>query len=377
MLRPFAIPVAISLAVALGLCGPHAGAAEARETWFDWSAERCAKWDIPDTPVRIWREASGFALVAGSEASRASRGPGPGALRRDCAVLHAGSQDPDPEALDDRAWIAATWAHEDGRIEALAHVEFHGEKHGRCAAGRTLPCWRNAVVALESRDRGRSFRRVPGPPVAALPYPYDGTQTRRSGYFNPSNIFRRGDHLHAFVFAEAAGAQRRGACLLRRPVDGAPADWRAWDGIGFGARLSGLAGPARGDTCVPVEGVTSTLSSVVADTAGGFLAVTPAVLEGRSGFWLLRSDDLLRWSDPELLVALPLLWRRDCAAPAAYAYPALVDLESPARNLDTTDGALWLAATRMPLDAACRVGPERDLVAWRMTRGADGRFVLD
>ncbi len=343
------------------------GTAEAQTFLFDWSDESCARWDIPDTPARFWRQDGGVAMIAGSETSRISRGPGPFDLARDCRVAYSGGHDADPRHHDDRAWIHSVWAHEDGRVEALAHVEYHGHRHGTCAAGTYMACWRNSVVALESAD-GQRFERADGPPVAALPYPYDAAQRRRSGYFNPSNIFRSGAHLYVFVFAEAYRAQARGACLLRRAVAGGA--WLAWDGERFAARLSGLDGP--GEICRPVAGVASALSSVVHDGSGGYLAITPRSVEGRHGIWLQRSEDLLGWSRPELLVEVPLLWRRDCAAPAVYAYPALIAPESPSRNFETLEGRVWLTAVRMPLGAKCEVGPERDLVAWPLRRTEDG-----
>jgi hypothetical protein len=170
------------------------------------------------------------------------------------------------------------------------------------------------------------------------------------------------------------GSQRRGACLLRRPVEGGT--WRAWDGEGFGAVLSGLSGPVRGDTCAPVGGVVSTLSSVVTDEGGGYLAATPRTVDGRPGIWLQRSEDLLHWGPPELLVELPLVWRRDCAAPAVYSYPSLVTPASTSRNFDTIEGEVWLTAVRMPLDSECRIGPERDLIAWRLRRTPGGGLAL-
>ncbi len=350
-----------------------ASAASAEETLFDWSDDACVRWDIPDTPARFWREADGVAMISGSEQSRVSRGPDPFSLNRDCEVAFEGGHDANPQDHDDRAWIHSTWAHEDGRVDALAHVEYHGHRHGVCSADAYLACWRNSIVALTSRD-GERFRRVEGPPVAALPYAYDPQQDRRSGYFNPSNIFRVDDALYVFVFAEAYGSQRRGACLLRRALGGG--EWAALDGGSFSAGLTGVAGSTRGGTCSPVAGVSSALSSVVHDGGGGFLAVTPRSYEGRSGIWLQRSRDLLSWSAPELLVELPLLWRRDCTAPALYGYPSLLAPESSARNFDTLDGEVWLTVVRMPLDGECRVGPERDLVAWRLRRTEDGGVAL-
>ncbi len=350
-----------------------ATAATAQTVLFDWSEEACTRWDIPDTPARFWREGTGVAMIAGSQASRVSAGPDPFTLERRCVVAYAGDHDPDPRSHDDRVWIASVWSHADVRIEALAHVEYHGDRHGTCLAGTYMACWRSSVIALESRD-GKTFTRAPGPPVAALPLAYDPAQKRRSGYFNPSNIFRSGRFLYVFVFAEAHGAQARGACLLRRRVAGGA--WLAWDGAAFGARLSGRIGFGRGRTCAPVSGVTSTLSSVLRGEDGVYLAVTPRSALGRHGIWLQRSSDLLAWSAPELLVELPLLWRRDCAAPAAYAYPALIAPGSPSRNFETLVGEVWLTAVRMPLGPDCEVGPERDLVAWRLRREETGKLSI-
>jgi hypothetical protein len=355
------------------LLAPLPGAAAAEIALYDWSQAACTRWDIPDTPARLWRDEAGVVLLAGSERSRISVGPSLDALTRDCDVLHEGRGDPDPQAHDGRVWIHATWAHDDGKVEGLGHVEYHGHETDLCAADTYLACWRNSIVGLVRQDDG-TFARTGEAPVAALPYSYDPGQRRRTGYFNPSNILRQGGHLHVFVFAEAHGAQRRGACLLRRRLDGGP--WMAWDGAGFGARLSGLAGPVRGDTCAPVAGVASTLSSVVHDGQGGFLAVTARTVDGVSGIWLQRSDDLLDWRAPDLLAALPLLWRRDCAAPAVYAYPSLIAPASRSRNFDTIEGEVWLSAVRMPLGPDCTVGPERDLVAWRLRSTDEGGLAL-
>jgi hypothetical protein len=342
------------------------------ETVYDWATERCAAWDIPDTPARAWRaQDATVRLVAGAEESRSASGPSLDRLAHGCAVHYRGTRDDDPGAYDDRAWIHATWSPDGVRVTALAHVEYHGElRPGRCASARAADCWRNAIVELVSTDAGESF--APIGPAAALPYRYSAQDGRRAGYFNPSNVLRRGDDLYAFVWAEGFRAQRRGACLLRRPAAGGPADWRAWDGRAFAVRFADpyredVAEPGR-HVCAPVGGIASTVSSVVLHTPSGrYLAVTPAARrapDGRevSGIWWMTSDDLLAWSEPALLRRAPLLWRRDCAAPAAYAYPSLLDPASPSRNFETVGEAFWLYLVEMPLGPDCRVGPERDLI---------------
>jgi hypothetical protein len=286
-------------------------------------------------------------------------------------VLHEGARDPDPAAWDGRTWIAAVHPDGPGRLVALGHVEYHGHLDPvRCPSGQYLACWFNGIVELRSDDGGQSFTRQGGGAdlVAALPYPWPGETGARMGYFNPSNIVERDGFLHAFVFAEGYGAQARGPCLLRRPVGGGAADWRAWDGAGFGVRFvdpyaDPPADPAR-HVCTPVRGIGTTISTVLRHgPTGRFIALTPAARPGsEAGIWWSVSDTLTDWSAPRLLLAVPLLWRRDCAAPAAYAYPGMIDEGDAGAMLDTVAGAAWLTLTRMPLDADCRVTAARDLV---------------
>ena len=225
-------------------------------------------------------------------------------------------------------------------------------------------CWRNAIVELRSDDGGRTFRRVGL--VAALPYRYAGEGAGRSGYFNPSNIIRRGDYLYAFVMAERTGAQRRGPCLLRRPVGGGPGDWRAWDGRGLHRPLRRPLPRGRGRSRRATSARRSRESAAPcrasSTRAGTYLAVTAATrarpdAAERSGIYWTISRDLVHWSPPALLWAAPLLWRRDCAAPAAYAYPALLDGDSASANFETVDDGFWLYLVEMRLGPGCSVGP--------------------
>ena len=351
------------------------GAAADPALLFDWQAERCARWDIPDAPARFWRDAAGQVhMLAGNEANRESVGPDLDHLQRVCRLVHEGAQNPDPAARNDRVWIASVHTRDGVHVEALGHAEYHGHRYGDvCAADDYMSCWRNAIVALESDDGGRSFARLPGAPVAALPYRYDRTQARRSGYFNPSNMIEAGGYLYVYFFAEAYGAQRRGVCLARRPRDGDPGDWRAWDGEGFTTRFADPYAPPVTEpgrhVCTPLPGLTATLSSVVRQPATGrYLAVSPMVGEsdGRrtAGIWAFTSTDLIHWHDRVLLAPLPLLWARDCTGSFVHAYPSLVDPDSGSRTFETVGESFWLTVVRMALDAACNVGPDRDLVRY-------------
>lgn len=345
------------------------------QTMFDWNTDRCDRWDGPDSPARAWRDRDGVTLVNGAEQTRFSRGSDLHNLRRSCRIRHQGARVDFPDAFDDRAWLASPYREPSGRLIALAHVEYHGHaRPGRCDAGSYAACWWNSIVEVSGPDF------VPQPNgaslVAALPMPYDTRQTRRRGYFNPSNIIQRDGFLYAFVFAEDAPPQQRGACLIRRPVGGGPGDWRAWDGRDFGTVFADPYRDAPADptphVCTPVPGLRSTISSVVRRAGSDdYVAVTPATLRDhdgvtRSGIWWMTSTDLIRWSRPRLLLEVPLMWRRDCATDAAYAYPSLLDPDSPSDNFETVGADFWLTLVRIHLDSACKTGPHRDLVRFRV-----------
>ena len=165
-------------------------------------------------------------------------------------MLYRGAGADDPGAYDDRAWIHATYATDGTQVDRAG-----ARRVSRRAPPRAVRVRRSRRLLAQRRssscdsdDGGRSFARAGTGLVAGLPYRYSATDGRRAGYFNPSNILRRGDYLYAFVWAERFRAQRRGACLLRRPVEGGAGDWRAWDGAGFAVRF---ADPYREDVARP------------------------------------------------------------------------------------------------------------------------------
>ncbi|MEP0961399.1 MAG: hypothetical protein ABJG75_06265 [Roseobacter sp.] len=344
---------------------------------FDWRQQRCAHWDIVDTPARAWRDGHGMIhVLAGAETSRASVANVLDIdLTRDCTERLVSPQNPDPAQRSDRLWIASVFTQDGVAVEALIHAEYHGHRHpGQCASRDYMPCWRNAILATTSSNGGRTFD-TSMIPVATLPYSFDPEQTRRSGYFNPSNMFNHDGWLYTYFFAEAYEAQQRGVCLMRRPVTGSPKDWQFWDGQSFSGRFKDpyrekISDPAM-HVCAPLPGLRSVLSSVIRQ-GDKFLAVTPMTrpdLQGKtvSGIWALQSSDLINWDRPKLLIALPLLWRRDCKLPVAVAYPSLLDPQSTSRMFDVTDGDLWLTYVRIALGKACKTYAQRDLVAHRLS----------
>ena len=292
----------------------------------------------------------------------------------ECGIVFRGADADAPESYDDKLWLSALWT-EDGRtIHALAHAEFHGQRRpALCPIAQYRACWRNPLIQVASRDGGASFQRDGVALVAGVPYRFDGAAGKRSGYFEPSNIFRRDDALHAFVWAEGYKGQQRGACLLRTTDIADPGAWRAWDGKGFNTAFrdvyrDAIADPAQ-HVCQPIARLDGVVASVVRHRASGkFIAVYATVRRPKadgapqSGVWYTMSDDLLVWSEPRLLLALPLMWAFTCGERAVWAYPSLIDPQSRARNLDDVGMRADLYLTRFNLAADCKLPPDRDLV---------------
>jgi hypothetical protein len=344
------------------------------ETVFSWTRDRCADDDIPDAPARAFRDGAGSVhLIAAHWRNRALTGPGLDAVRPDCRILFEAGGDADPAAFDDRVWLAAFYPVDRQTIVALGHMEYQGHRHaGRCSAASYRACWRNSVIQLLSTDGGRSF----GPPgtdrraavVATLPDPDDGGAGRPIGYFSPSNIVRLGDHLYAFLFAEGYGPQVRGPCLVRtdRIID--PTAWRAFDGRGFTISLDqGRPAPVRRG-CAPVRAAGATITTVArVRGTDRFIALIAAVRspgEGEPagpGIWFMVSDDLLTWSEPHLLLAAPLMFARRCGDPGVFAYPSLLDPDSPSPSFESVGDRAWLYLTRFNM-RTCELSKDRDLV---------------
>lgn len=369
----------------LAVAGPAVFAAEPAvglsvegdaEAVFVWRSQRCDNQDIPDAPARAFRDARGSVrLFAPHFVNRALTGARLDDVTPDCRVAFVGGRDDDPAAFDDRIWLTSFFTADGQTIHALGHAEYHGHLRAGCNGGRYMDCWWNAVVQVVSTDGGRTFRNS-GPDrsvVAAWPYPYDGAQGHPTGYFSPSNIVERDGWLYAFVFAAAQGVQRRGACLLRTDAIADPSRWRAWDGRAFTVRLSDAytaAGglPERG-ACSPIEGIPSTLTSLTQRSDGSFIglfaASRPRVMGDGTGVYAITSRDLLHWSEPQLLLAVPMMFNYPCGAAAVYAYPSLLDPDSPSATFATVGDRPFLYMTRFNI-RDCRLGMDRDLVRFRV-----------
>jgi hypothetical protein len=301
----------------------------------------------------------------------------------------ASHSDPDPAKFNDREWIASPYTRDGKRIFALVHSEYHGYEHpGRCRSRRFDPvapkCWYNAITLASSTNGGRSFRhaRPPRHLVASVPYRYV-PDVRAFGIFNPTNIVKKGRHYYTLVRVAKYRRQESGVCVLRTRRLADPRAWRAWDGSRFRVRFVNpyrrtVARPEK-HVCRPVaplqigrmsHGLTYNTyfnKFMLVGIAGKFVRATgkggrPAP-GGRTvfGAYYSLSDDLVNWSERQLLMEAEMTWTYRCGDPHPIRYASLIDPSSRSRNFGTTGQRPYLYYTQFNY-SSCRPTRDRDLV---------------
>jgi hypothetical protein len=323
--------------------------AGAPEPVFDWQHDRCEKIDTPDAPPRAFRDAEGKVhLFASHYVLREQVGPSLDQVRHDCRIVHQSAMDDSFDDFQDHQWIASTYTPDGRTVYALVHDEFQGNlRPSLCPSRNYLRCWSNVLTLLISRDQGRSFTQpLPrGNLVAMPPYRYAGDVGSPVGYFQPSNIVRKGDFYYTLFRATAYMDQRNGTCLMRTDRLDDPSSWRGWDGQGFSITFlnpyKAVTHDPRNHVCMPLKAKLLTMGGMARDpSSGAFTLVMKGALPSASGqrvlgIWAAASYDLIHWSEPVLVWPDPSGATREGEAGAVDRDPSLLDPTSDSRNFDT------------------------------------------
>ncbi len=361
---------------------------------FDPRRDACDGHDVPDVPLRAYRDDRGLirAFALHFENRRLS-GPSLLALKPECRVVFRGSGNPDPEKFDDRSWIAATWTPDGKTIHALVHHEFQANEHpGRCAFSQYIQCWWNAILGVRSGDGGQSFVKLPSPVVAATPFGSEHDQGRHRGFFNPSNIVARDGAFYTLIGTTGWNAgqgpsrsgpsrsgpsrlgDQPGSVCLFRSTDLARGDWRGFDGKDYSARFPNPYGGnlPEAQTCQGIAPFPAPVGGIVRHRPSGmYLAVYQAAAgsaDGRggrlseSGFYLSSSKNLLTWRAPTLIFATKSFYDSACGADVVRNYPVLIDDRAETRNFEDIgdEAMLFFSQTRVE---GCTPTSDRQLIA--------------
>jgi hypothetical protein len=354
--------------------GPSVVVSGRPQTVFDWSSEACAPDELPDLPVRAFRDYRGrVGLILPHFNSWLLSGPDLGHLRDRCRVAMGSSLDRDPANFNQREWLASLFTRDGRHVAALVHEEYHGTLRGSCAFSDPTSCWYNAITVASSDDGGRSFRqpRPPGQLVAASPYRYrPGLEP--TGVFSPSNIVRgqNGGDSYAMVVSRLPDGEA-GTCLIRASDPFRPSAWRAWDGSGFTLRFSDPYRTASaGPPCTPIatRQIGTLHESLTYNTYLRrylLIGLTSAPRPGGGGLvtgvYFSVSSDLIHWSSRRLIRRAPTVQTFRCGGPNPIAYPSLIDPRSRSRTFATTGRRPYLYYTRFNY-SRCRQTLDRDLI---------------
>ena len=348
---------------------------------FDPQRDACDGHDVPDAPLRAYRDSDGVIRAFGLHyENRRLSGPSLLTLKVECPVVYRASGDSEPRKFDDRSWITATWTPDGKVIHALAHHEFQAHRHkGRCRFEDYMKCWWNSILNIRSDDGGRSFRRSEPLVMAAPPFPSDQEQGRHRGFFNPSNIIAKDGAIYTLIgttgweASPGRAAQAGGVCLFRS-ADLVKADWRAFDGKAFFARFPSPYGTEipRNQACRTLSPFPAPVGAIVRHRPSGtYLAVYQAAKgapDGRggslaeSGFYLSASANLLVWSAPTLVMPTRSYYDSACGADVVRNYPVLIDEKAESRNFEDigAEALLFYSETRI---AGCAHTSDRKLLA--------------
>jgi hypothetical protein len=338
------------------------------EIVFNWSQDRCDSNDIPDQSIRAIRLAEGRVLAFDTHfVARRFLGPDLNNIKRDCTIIYKGAESADPSDFSDRTWIAAPWTDDGKIIYALSHNEYQGDKHkGHCQFSSYYECWYNTIGLLRSDDEGQSFERVEKKPIAAPAFRQGINQGQPRGFFGPSNIIEKDHFYYTIIKTEGGGVQLPGTCLFRAANPGDISSWTYFDGTDF---VASALNPYEDDVsqvrpCKPLALRGSATSLARHQATGLFVAVT----EDRKGptdqigtVFIATSNDLINWSEPEVLTHFPLAYAKSCSDPYVYPYATIIDPESSSRNFETLSDFPFLYLTRVHM-SQCGMTENRDLI---------------
>jgi hypothetical protein len=362
---------AAAQAVSVSVTGPQ-------ELIYDYSTMACDTVDPPDIPARAFRDSLGRVQVTmGQPFNRRMIGPDFDHLTHDCTVTLGSDASPVPWDFNYAEWLGGTWAEPTGEVHGLIHSEWHGRSvPGWCPSNVFIRCRYNTVTAAKSTNNGDTFTHAAPPAhlVAAMPYPYY-PDTGRIGIFSPGNIVEKDGWYYAtLMVSQQFKRQQAGTCLMRTQDLDDPRSWRAWDGTGFGTRFINpyleSAEPVSRHVCEPVsfDEIGTMARSLVFDTdLGKWIIVGTAAKydAGRGedvwGFYYSLSDDMIHWSERQLLMEVETGGTYMCGDQNPRAYPSLIDHSSPRRNFDQIDNSTYLYFTQHNY-VACAQTNDRDLV---------------
>jgi hypothetical protein len=336
---------------------------------FRWETQKCESNDIPDNPLRAFRDNEGRVVAFDSHYDvRRFVGQSLTEIRRDCHVSRKSALLPEAEKFDDHLWITSTWTEDGKTIYALGHNEYQANLHPeKCIFKEYVKCWYNTVVPLISHDSGLTFAKIANAkPVASLNSRSEENQGSPRGFFEPTNMIALGEYVYTFIRTTGDHDQKRGNCLFRSWRENLGQLWEHWNGTGWSISSHDPYVDPPIQPCQPLANLPSVSSVVWYAAANKFIAI--GALPGgkdQGSVAFNTSADLLNWSSPTAFLFVPTGFSRDKCAEYTYSYPSLISATSSSRNFEDVSDDAIVFMTRQRKNG-CEGSLDRDLVYFRV-----------
>ena len=324
---------------------------------FTYHSQKCDDIDIPDTPARAFRDASGrVVLIASHYVNRRAVGSTLESVVHQCPIIYNSHNDTVQAGYRYHEWLMAPYTLDGINVYAIVHNEWYGSLTGQqCDPGAD---WINGFTLAVSHDGGATFAQ---PSAYLVRYPITAwrssfactnANSARYGDYNGTNIVSMGGlYYRIFDYVAEPGANNVGQsyqCLMRTDNLADASSWEVWTGSGY----------ARSATapCAPLSrlgsGWPSTAYSLSYNT---HLHAYVALIDNVSGtFYFQTSPDLLTWSGPAAITGTP---------PGRISYPSLLDPDDTSRNFENSGQTPYLYFTRFNNGS----GLDRDLLRVQIT----------
>jgi len=344
------------------------------EKVFEYVKDHCSEMDLPDVYAHAIRTPNGIVLGSGNApVNYFMFGKDFNSIKRSCNPVFISGDKWKVDSFDHQEWITSLYSEDGITIHALVHNEYHDPYSRNCKPGITdpsNPCWFNFITYAKSTDGGLSFTQPESPNhlVALLPYKWNPDASPRGsslphGYFEPSNIVKHNGYYYCMMFGLLSNTDmsKGGTCLMRTDDLSSPGSWKIWDSRGFNIPLVNPYTNPPSDSSeflpafVSYNSIRDLRGSLTWNTyLNKFMLIGAGVHPVQDveicGFFLSLSDDLINWSQPQLIRETILGWspcnrqtpEQSVRNIIQEAYPSLIDHSAPDISFTYVDSTAYL-----------------------------------
>ena len=319
------------------------------EIIFTSATDSCSIENIPDAPIRVFRDAEDQIqlIISHTEAYR-MKGADFNSLTVDCAngPIWNSDFDTDPSNYNNKEWLTGLYTSDGKTIYSLVHNEHNSSE---------LANWYNAITLAVSNDTGRTYSHSTAPNhlVASIPYKYSAGMGP-AGVFEPSNIIHHDGYYYVLLHMESFGLQETGVSIMRTQDLTDPTSWEVWDGEGYN---NSFINPYTETGFAPANHIADIISPSEIEKMHGsiswntyfnkFLLVGSAQKDGVWGFYYSLSEDLINWTVRQIIMEANVNIYAQ-AGSDVYGYPSIIDHNDTTRNFEVTGQEVYLYYSKWP-----------------------------